>query len=318
MKKIKSINEFVVRFANVNGTGSASANGLFAKAMFRLGLPVGPKNIFPSNIQGLPTFYEVRVSEKRYLGRRDGGADIVIAMNSQSMNADIDSVATGGYLIYDSTKPLSPAQLRKDITIFGIPITEMCIREYQDARQRLLFKNMIYVGALAALINLDFDILVELVGKQFKGKDKLIQPNVHALEMGYKYACHHFECPIGIQVRPAANPLTDEIMMDGNTAAALGAVYGGATVCGWYPITPSTSVVEQFAKYCERLRIDPVDAQADPAGARVHRQPHGEPVGLDAITVGEPRRAEQLHSHQIVAAPTPGKPRLRSRGRSGG
>jgi len=259
MKNIESLNEFVIRFANVNGTGSASANGLFAKAMFKLGLPVSPKNIFPSNIQGLPTFYEVRVSEKGYLGRRGDQADIVVAMNSQSFAGDIDTVVPGGYFIYDSTKDQSRNITRKDITVMGIPITEMCIREYQDPKQRLLFKNVIYIGALAALINLDFQILVDLIGKQFKGKDKLIAPNVHALELGYQYASVNFTCPIGIQVAPSDVCNGDEILVDGNTSVALGAVYGGATVCGWYPITPSTSVVEHFAKYCDRLRIDPVD-----------------------------------------------------------
>jgi len=259
MKKIESLNEFVIRFANVNGTGSASANGLFAKAMFKLGLPVSPKNIFPSNIQGLPTFYEVRVSEKGYLGRRGDRADIVVAMNSQSFAGDIDSVMPGGYFIYDNTKDQSQNISRKDITVLGIPITDMCIREYQDPKQRLLFKNVIYIGALAALINLEFKILVDLIGKQFKGKDKLIAPNVHALELGYQYASANFSCPLGVQVAPSDVCDGDEILVDGNTSAALGAVYGGATVCGWYPITPSTSVVEHFAKYCDRLRIDPVD-----------------------------------------------------------
>lgn len=259
MKSIESLNEFVIRFANVNGTGSASANGMFAKAMFKLGLPVSPKNIFPSNIQGLPTFYEVRVSEKGYLGRRGDNADIVVAMNSQSIVADIQTVAPGGYFIYDNTKNQSSILTRDDINVFGIPITEICIREYQDPKLRLLFKNVIYVGALAALINLDFQILVDLVAKQFKGKDKLIAPNIHALEVGYQYAVTNFKCPIGVQVQHSDVCNGDEILVDGNTSAALGAVYGGATVCGWYPITPSTSVVEHFAKYCDRLRIDPVD-----------------------------------------------------------
>jgi len=259
MKMIKSVNEFVVRFANVNGTGSASANGLFAKAMFKLGLPVSPKNIFPSNIQGMPTFYEVRVSEKGYMGRRGDLADIVVAMNGQSIVGDIQNVMPGGYLVYDNTRKLDPALHRDDITMIGIPITEICLREYQDPKQRMLFKNVIYIGALAALIDLEFQILVDLISKQFKGKEKLIAPNIHALEMGYQNVKSLVECPIGIRVRAAKNPNTEAILVDGNAAAALGAVYGGATVCGWYPITPSTSVIENFGTYCDRLRIDPVD-----------------------------------------------------------
>ena len=259
MKMIKSVNEFVVRFANVNGTGSASANGLFAKAMFKLGLPVSPKNIFPSNIQGMPTFYEVRVSEKGYLGRRGDSADIVVAMNGQSIKDDILNVMPGGYLIYDNTRKLDPALHRGDIMMIGIPITEICLREYQDPKQRMLFKNVIYIGALAALIDLEFQILVDLISKQFKGKEKLIAPNIHALEMGYQNVKKSVACPIGIHVKPAKKPNLDAILVDGNASAALGAVYGGATVCGWYPITPSTSVIENFGKYCDRLRIDPVD-----------------------------------------------------------
>lgn len=259
MKTIKSVNEFVVRFANVNGTGSASANGMFAKAIFKLGLPVSPKNIFPSNIQGMPTFYEVRVSEKGYLGRRGDQADIVVAMNGQSLVSDIKSVLPGGCLIYDNTRKLDPALHRDDIMMVGIPITEICLREYQDPKQRMLFKNVIYIGALAALIDLEFQILVDLVSKQFKGKEKLIAPNIHALELGFQRIHAQVECPIGIRVRPAKKPNADAILVDGNTSVALGAVYGGATVCGWYPITPSTSVIESFGKYCERLRIDPVD-----------------------------------------------------------
>ncbi|MBT3412441.1 MAG: 2-oxoacid:acceptor oxidoreductase subunit alpha, partial [Halieaceae bacterium] len=238
MKQIKSVNDFVIKFANVNGTGSASANNLFAKALFRMGLPVSPKNIFPSNIQGLPTWYEVRVSEAGYLGRR-GGIDIALSVNPQSMAQDIKEVRSGGYFIYDNTKPLDLRLVRDDVNIIGIPLTRICNDEYKDPRQRQLFKNVIYVGALAALLNMDFKVLTDLVGDQFKGKEKLILPNIHALELGHQYARSQFECPIGIQVK-TLDSLGDQILVDGNTALGLGAVYGGATVAAWYPITPST------------------------------------------------------------------------------
>ncbi|MEM1187822.1 MAG: 2-oxoacid:acceptor oxidoreductase subunit alpha [Pseudomonadota bacterium] len=256
-----AINDFVIKFANVNGTGSASANGMFAKAIFRMGIPVSPRNIFPSNIQGMPTWYEVRVSESGYLGRR-GGTDIMICVNPQSMAKDVRDVDPGGYFIYDSTKPLDLRYQRDDIHYVGIPLTQICLREYTDARQRLLFKNVIYVGALAALLDMDFEILKDLIEDQFKGKEKLITPNIYALELGYQYAHEHFECPMGMRLqsgRVVAKHISDfdQILMDGNTAAALGAVYAGATVAAWYPITPSTSVVEAFDKYCRRLRIDP-------------------------------------------------------------
>lgn len=261
MKQIKGVNDFVVKFANVNGTGSASANHLFAKAIFRMGIPVSPRNIFPSNIQGLPTWYEVRVSSKGYLGRR-GGVDLMVCVNPQTMAEDVASVEPGGYFLYDSTKPLAQDLKRDDITYFGVPLTQMCMSEFKVPRLQQLLKNVVYVGALASLLNIDFPVLKNLLGDQFKGKEKLISPNVHALEMGYQYASETFQCPLPIRLEQGGNVAphileSEHILMNGNTAAALGAIYGGATVAAWYPITPSTSVVDAFAKYAERMRIDP-------------------------------------------------------------
>jgi len=250
-----AVNDFVIRFANVNGTGSASANSLFAKAIFRMGVPVSPKNIFPSNIQGLPTWYEVRVSEKGHLGRR-GGVDLMVAVNPQSQQQDLDSLEPGGCFFYDSTKPLAPSLQRADINYIGVPLTEICLREYSDPRQRQLFRNVIYVGALAALLAIEFEVLKCLVGEQFKGKEKLIAPNIHALELGYHYAREHYSCPLALRVE-RRDLIGDRIMIEGNEALALGAIYGGATVAAWYPITPSTSVIDAFEKYAKRLRIDP-------------------------------------------------------------
>tara|TARA_R110001592_G_scaffold1463_7_gene8763 strand:+ start:120 stop:2012 length:1893 start_codon:yes stop_codon:yes gene_type:complete len=250
------VNEFVVRFANTNGTGSASANNMFAKAILRMGIPVSAKNIFPSNIQGMPTWYEVRISEKNHLGRRGGQSEMVVAMNAQSLNEDIDSVKKDGYLLYDSSRALQDNQIRTDINYIGIPISNICLKEYSDPRQRQLFKNVIYVGALAALLDMDFTLLKGLVRDQFKGKEKLITPNVYALELGYQHAREHFICPLAIRVE-SRDLVNNRILVDGNTATGLGAVFGGATIVGWYPITPSTSVIEKFASYCHRLRIDP-------------------------------------------------------------
>lgn len=254
MRRIEGINDFVIRFANVNGTGSASANNMFAKSIFRMGIPVSPKNIFPSNIQGLPTWYEVRVSENNYLGRR-GGVDAVVGVNPQSMAQDIQEIEPGGYFIYDNTKPLDLRLMRDDVHFIGLPFTAICLREYSEPRQRQLFKNVIYVGALSALLDIEFRVLCDLVGEQFKGKEKLIAPNVHALELGYQYARENYECPLGIRLE-RRDLVGDRILMEGNDALGLGAVYGGATVAGWYPITPSTSMVEGFEKYANRLRID--------------------------------------------------------------
>lgn len=253
MSEIK-VNDFVIRFANVNGTGSASANSLFTKAIFRMGVPVTPKNIFPSNIQGLPTWYEVRVSEKGYLGRREG-ADFVVCVNPQSMARDVASVKPDGYFLYDSTKPLHSQFIRDDINYIGIPMTELCSHAFTDARQRQLFKNIVYVGALSAFFDIEFDVLIQLLGEQFKGKEKLIEPNIKALKMGVDYVHEHFEYPLPIRVE-RRDLIGDKIMISGNTACALGAIYGGATVAAWYPITPSTSVVDAFGKYANKLRID--------------------------------------------------------------
>ena len=247
-------NDFVIRFANVNGTGSASANALFTKAVFRMGIPVTPKNIFPSNIQGLPTWYEVRVSEKGFLGRREG-IDFMVCVNPQSMLRDVKSVKSGGYFLYDSTKPLHAEFVRDDINYIGIPMTELCNNAFTDARQRQLFKNIIYIGALSKLMNFEFSVFEQLIADQFKGKEKLIEPNIKALKMGVEYVEQNFKYPLDLRVE-RRDLIKDSIMMSGNTACALGAIYAGATVAAWYPITPSTSVVDAFAKYAEKLRIN--------------------------------------------------------------
>lgn len=254
MKKIEAVNDFVVKFANVNGSGSASANELFAKSFIRMGIPVSPRNIFPSNIQGLPTWYEVRVTEKGYLGRR-GGVDLMVAMNPQTWTADVKEIEPGGYLFYDNTKPMPQSRFREDIHVIGIPLTEICNSTYTDARERQLFKNIIYVGALAALMDIEPEAITELIGEQYKGKEKLLKPNVNAFQMGYNYAQEKLDGQLGLKVRRADN-VGNKILVDGNSAAALGCVYGGASVCAWYPITPSSSLAESFQKYCQRLRVD--------------------------------------------------------------
>ena len=252
---IERVNDFVVRFANVNGSGSASANQLFARAVLRMGVPVAPRNIFPSNIQGLPTWYEVRVTEAGHLGAR-GGVDLMVAMNPQTWDKDVASLEPGGYLFYDSTRALPPSKFRDDITVIGMPLTAICNRQYSDPRQRQLFKNIIYVGALTALLDMDVKEVEKLIGEEFKGKAKLIAPNLQALHIGRDYALEHLACPIGVKVK-RADAVGDRIYIEGNSAAALGALYGGATVCAWYPITPSSSLAEAFTNHCARYRIDP-------------------------------------------------------------
>jgi 2-oxoglutarate ferredoxin oxidoreductase subunit alpha len=255
MKRDIKTNKFVIKFANVNGTGSASANSLFSKAIFRMGIPISPKNIFPSNIQGLPTWYEVRVNENGFLGRR-GGIDIMVCLNPQSMERDVAELQRGGYFIYDNSKPIDKGLLRNDIDFIGIPFMEYCREAYTDARHRQLFRNVMYVGSLAALLDIELEVLKGLIGEQFKGKEKLVAPNVKALQMGYDAAKKLHECPIAFRLS-RRDKVGNKILMDGNSACGLGAVYGGATVAGWYPITPSTSVIDSFGKYCRKLRVDP-------------------------------------------------------------
>ena len=254
IKRIEAVNDFVVKFANVNGSGSASANELFARTFLRMGIPVSPRNIFPSNIQGLPTWYEVRVTEKGHLGRR-GGVDLMVAMNPQTWAQDLKEIEPGGYVFYDNTKPLPPSKFRDDINVIGMPLTEIANSAYNDPRERQLFKNIIYLGALAALMDLEPNAIAELIGEQYKGKEKLLKPNLNAMQLGLNYAKEFLKNSLGLKAK-RTYAVGDRIFMEGNAAAALGMVYGGATVCAWYPITPSSSLAEAFQSYCSKLRVD--------------------------------------------------------------
>ena len=308
---MSGINDFVVKFATVNGSGSASANGIFAKTLFRMGIPVSPKNIFPSNIQGLPTWYEVRVSEAGYLARRDG-IDLMVAMNPQSYKEDVAEIVPGGWLLYDSTLPrIWP---RDDITVLGVPIAEMCAAKWSDTRQRQLFKNMVYVGALTALLDIDLEVLKGAVADQLKGKEKLVAANMEAVALGRDYAARHFDCPLPIHVRHAQGA-KGKILVSGNDAAGLGAIYAGATVCAWYPITPSTSLAEAYEKYAKRLRVD----QGRPAALR-HRAGRGRAGRHRRRHRRRLERRARVHGHlrprHLADERVPG-PRLLRRGAGG-
>ncbi|HWA91758.1 MAG TPA: 2-oxoacid:acceptor oxidoreductase subunit alpha [Rhizomicrobium sp.] len=260
MNQITSTNDFVVKFANVNGSGSASANELFARSVMRMGVPVATRNIFPSNIQGLPTWYEVRVSGEGWLGRR-GGVDLVVAMNPQTWNKDIAEVEPGGYLVYDSTKPLTGQKLRSDLTVLGVPFTQLAnSMDGTIPRERQLLKNIVYVGALAALVGIDLEEIDHLFAKQFKSRAKLIDMNAKALRLGHDHVETHLKGACGLKIE-RSDKVGDKIFIAGNDAAGLGAVYGGATVCAWYPITPSTSLAEAFTAHCKRFRVDPATGE---------------------------------------------------------
>jgi 2-oxoglutarate ferredoxin oxidoreductase subunit alpha len=262
--QIASVNDFVVKFANVNGSGSASANGLFVKAILRMGVPVAARNIFPSNIQGLPTWYEIRVSGEGWLGRR-GGVDLMIALNPQTWDRDIAEIDAGGYLFYDSTKPMPASKFREDINIVGVPLTALCNEAYTEPSKRKVMKNIICLGALTAMLGIDRDVVEALLAEEYASKPALIPANIEALQIGFDHAKASLT-PIGLQLQ-RADAVGNRIFVDGNTAAALGAVYGGATVCAWYPITPSTSLAEAFTDYCKKLRHDP-DTGPEGGGAR--------------------------------------------------
>ncbi len=248
-------NDFVIKLANVNGTGSASANGLLMKSIFRMGIPVTGKNFFPSNIQGLPTWYEIRVSKDGYLCR-SGNVDMMIAMNAETYNDDLATVSAGGYLLYDNTWPRQDLASRSDVTVLGIPLSGLCNEAFDSARAKVLMKNVAYVGALVALLDIDMDVVKTLLEETFGTKPHLMDANMQAIGMGYDYAKEHFACPLDLRLEKM-DETAGHVLVDGNTTAGLGAVYAGATVTSWYPITPSTSLIDAFSIFCKQLRVDP-------------------------------------------------------------
>jgi 2-oxoglutarate ferredoxin oxidoreductase subunit alpha len=252
---VSHVNDFVLKIATVNGTGSASANGLLMKALFRMGIPVTGKNLFPSNIQGLPTWYEIRANRHGYMSRT-GKVDVMVAMNAQTYARDMEEVSPGGFLIYDSTWPRKSLEHREDITVLGVPLAGMCNEHFSASRIRILMKNVAYVGVLSALLDIDPAILRQLLEETFASKPKLIDGNLEAINLGYDYAQKHFTCPLPVRAETMGDN-RGHILIDGNSAAALGCVYAGATVGAWYPITPSTSLMDAFEGYCEMFRKDP-------------------------------------------------------------
>ena len=248
------INDFAFKMGTVNGTGSASANGLLMKAIFRSGVPVVGKNYFPSNIQGMPTWYEIRVSKDGYTAR-PSEVDLVVALNPATYAKDVKTVRPGGYLVYDSTWPMDPDLVREGITILGIPFGRMCVETFEKDRDRTLLRNIAYAGSLAALLKIDTAVIEAMLTEKFGKKPKLLAANHTAFKLGYDYAVAHFQCPLPFHLEPM-DRTGDSILIDGNTAAALGAVYAGATVGAWYPITPATALMEQFKGFCEKYRVD--------------------------------------------------------------
>jgi 2-oxoglutarate ferredoxin oxidoreductase subunit alpha len=253
--KVNQTNDFAFKLANVNGTGSASANGLIMQAIFRMGIPVSGKNLFPSNIQGLPTWYEVRVNKDGHTSRTPD-FDLMVAMNAETYAMDIREVTSGGYVLYDSTWPLDKALHRPDVTFLGVPLAKMCTEIFSESRERILMKNIVYVGVLAALLSIDMEVIAKILEEKFKGKPALAESNRKAIKLGYDYAVDNFECPLPIRLEKM-NATSESILIDGNTATALGCLYAGVTVAAWYPITPATSVMDAFKQLCAKYRKDP-------------------------------------------------------------
>jgi 2-oxoglutarate ferredoxin oxidoreductase subunit alpha len=250
------LNDFSIKLANVNGTGSASANSLLMQAIFKMGIPVSGKNLFPSNIQGLPTWYEIRVNKTGYTARALD-YDLMIAMNSQTYEQDIADVRQGGYVLYDSSWPLDEELLREDVTFLGVPLAQMCLESFNAPRERILMKNVAYAGAVVALIGIDVELVAELLSQTFAKNELLRESNQKALRLGYDFAIDNFACPLAFHVEPM-NATNDSILIDGNTAAALGCLYAGATVAAWYPITPATAVMDNFIRLCAKYRREAV------------------------------------------------------------
>ena len=248
------INDFAIKLANVNGSGSASANSLIMQAIFRMGVPVSGKNLFPSNIQGLPTWYEIRVNRDGYTARALN-YDLMVAMNSQTYARDVKEVRAGGYLLYDSSWPLDSALIRDDVNYIGVPLAQMCNEAFAEPRERMLMKNIATAGALIELLGIDGAIVEQLVEEKYGRKKGLHASNKKALKLGADYVQKHFTCPLPFHLE-TMHDNDDKILIDGNTAAALGCVYAGATVAAWYPITPSTSTMDAFKAFCERYRKD--------------------------------------------------------------
>ncbi|MDP1860119.1 MAG: 2-oxoacid:acceptor oxidoreductase family protein, partial [Gemmatimonadaceae bacterium] len=251
---MSGINDFAFKMGTVNGTGSASANSLLMQAIFRMGIPVSGKNVFPSNIQGLPTWYEIRVSADGYTARPEA-LDLVVAMNPSTYARDVAAVRPGGYLLYDSTWPMDDELDRDGITVLGVPLGKMCVESFKGDRERTLLRNIAYVGVLAALLDMDMDVIGEMLREKFSKKKSLLDANFRAIGLGLDFAKANFSCPLPFKLQ-RMNATTDHILIEGNAASALGCVYAGATVGAWYPITPATSLMESFKEFCQRFRVD--------------------------------------------------------------
>lgn len=247
------VNDFSIQVATVNGSGSQSANNVLLRSIFRMGIPVSGKNLFPSNIAGLPTWYTIRASKDGYIARKKE-IDFVVAMNPETAQEDVKALSSGAAVVYD--EPLNLKDLRNDLTFYPVPFDKIVAAVCPDAKLRKLVKNMIYVGVVAKILEMDLEVVSKEVAKQFGKKPKAQELNMGAVKAGWDYAQNSLTKADPFFVEKS-NQTTGKIIIDGNAAAALGAMFAGVTVVTWYPITPSSSVVEQLIDYLKRYRVTP-------------------------------------------------------------
>jgi 2-oxoglutarate ferredoxin oxidoreductase subunit alpha len=252
------INDFSIQVATVNGSGSQSSNNVLMRSIFQMGVPVSGKNLFPSNIQGLPTWFTIRANQKGYIARRKE-IDLLVAMNPATAREDVASLEAGAAVVFEET--LGLGKLRSDLQMYPVPFADLAKDVVEDVRLRKLLANMIYVGVVGYLLEIDRNEIRVAIEKQFAGKAKAVGLNVKAVDVGFEYAAKHFRVSDTMRVE-RMNATAGKILIDGNAAAAIGAMFAGVTVVTWYPITPSSSLVEQLIEYLKEHRIDQATGKA--------------------------------------------------------
>jgi 2-oxoglutarate ferredoxin oxidoreductase subunit alpha len=248
------INDLTIQAATVNGSGSQTANLVLTRAIFHMGIPVAPKNVFPSNIEGLPTWYQLRVTPEGHMARSDK-VDILVAFNPSTWHQDLNTVRPGGVVIHEEV--FSTADVRSDVTYYPVPFAKLAKAKIQNDTLRKQLANMIYVGVVAGVLGIPLEALEHGVKRQFLTKPKAVQVNLDAIKVGHDYWQDNFSKQDHYRLEPMTGKVEGMVLVEGNQAAALGALMGGVTVAAWYPITPSSSVCENLIAYSDRFRTDP-------------------------------------------------------------
>jgi 2-oxoglutarate ferredoxin oxidoreductase subunit alpha len=248
------VNDLTIQAATVNGSGSQTANLVLTRAIFRMGIPVAPKNVFPSNIEGLPTWYQLRITPEGHMARSDK-VDVLVAFNVATWREDLKTVRPGGVVIHEEA--FSTAEARTDVTYYPVPFAKLAKAKIQNDTLRKQLANMIYVGVVAGLLGIPWEALEHGVRRQFQAKPKAVQVNLDAIKVGYDYWQDNFSKQDPYQLEPMTGAVDGKVLVEGNQAAAIGALMGGVSVVAWYPITPSSSLCEYLIAYADRFRVDP-------------------------------------------------------------